>query len=124
VPLIAAADTPTFAEIPGLTVRGCAAPSRGATETSTWHLLLAPGADGAPHSVTREEIFMVLAGSAVATVDGEDQPLGPGDTLIVPPGVRFALANPGDQPCEAIAVQPAGGQAVLDGEPFSPPWTR
>src|SRR5690349_17861127 len=104
VPLIAADDAPTFDEFPGLIVRGCASPSRGATETSTWHLVLAPGSDGAPHSVTREEIFMVLTGTAVATLDGDDHPLGPGDTLIVPAGVPFALANPGDQPCEAIAV--------------------
>lgn len=122
MPLIKSADAPTF-EIPGLTVTGFAAPSRGARETSTWRLVLAPGAPGALHSCDREEIFVVLEGSARATLGGEVLELAAGDTLIVPANTEFSLANPGTSPCTAIAMLPVGGRAAMPGDaPFVPPW--
>src|SRR4029453_11012556 len=84
MPVLPAATAPTFA-MPGLAVTGLAAPSRGASETSVWRLTLAPGAPGSEHSVDREEVLVVLAGRAVATIDGADHPLRPGDALVVPP---------------------------------------
>jgi mannose-6-phosphate isomerase-like protein (cupin superfamily) len=122
MPIIKSTDAPVF-EIHGLTVTGFAAPSRGSRETSTWRLVLAPGTPGVPHSVDREEIFVVLAGTARATVGGEPCELAPGDTLIVPPDTEFSLANPGEAPCTAIAMLPVGGRARMpDGAPFVPPW--
>jgi len=117
-------EAPTFT-LPGLTVTGLAAPSRGASETSAWRLELAPGSDGAPHEVDREEIFVALRGAAVATVAGETHPITAGDALVVPPGTVFSLANPHDTPFEAVAALPVGGRATLPGgEPFAPPWTE
>lgn len=122
MPIIKSSDAPTFSNH-GLTVTGLAAPSRGARETATWRVALGPGCTGTPHSLDREEIFVVLAGTAVATLDGMEQPLAAGDTLIVPPHTAFSLANPGAVPCEAIAILPVGGRATLPGgEPFVPPW--
>jgi mannose-6-phosphate isomerase-like protein (cupin superfamily) len=121
--LIRASTAPIF-ELPGLRVTGLASPSRGATTTCAWRLTIAPGTLGTPHTVTREEIFVALAGTATATIAGIDHLLGAGDALIVPAGVEFTLANPGALPFVAIAVIPVGGQAAMpDGEPFSPPWT-
>jgi quercetin dioxygenase-like cupin family protein len=114
---------PTFT-LPSLAVQGLAAPSRGARETCVWRLVLAPGAPGAVHSVDREEIFVGLSGRASATLDGVTHDLGPGDTLIVPAGHAFALANPTGEPFEALAVLPVGGRATLaTGESIAPPWT-
>jgi mannose-6-phosphate isomerase-like protein (cupin superfamily) len=122
MPLIKAATAPLF-QLPGLTVNGLAAPSRGSAETSVWRLTLSPGAPAVPHSVTREEIFVALSGQATATVNGETHLVAAGDTLVVPPGETFDLANPGGEPFVALAVCPVGGQAVLPGEaPFVPPW--
>jgi mannose-6-phosphate isomerase-like protein (cupin superfamily) len=122
MPIIKSSEAPTF-DHGDLVVTGLASPSRGSRETSTWRLVLAPGCAGTQHSVDREEIFVVLAGSAVATLDGRDMAVAAGDTLIVPPHTPFALANPNGAPCEALAIFPVGGCAQLPAsEPFVPPW--
>lgn len=121
---IRSTDAPTF-KLPGLTVTGLAAPSRGAKETNAWRLEIAPGADGAPHTVDREEVFVAIRGAAVATVAGEQRPLAAGDALVVPAGTLFSLSNPHDTPFEAVAALPVGGRAALPGgEPVAPPWTE
>jgi quercetin dioxygenase-like cupin family protein len=124
MPVIFEKDAPTFS-LPGLVVRGLAAPSRGSCLTSVWRLCLAPGAAGAEHSVDREEIFVALRGRAVAQLGSERVELGAGDTLIVPAGQPFSLSNPGADPFEALAAAPVGLRACLtQGEPFAPPWTE
>jgi mannose-6-phosphate isomerase-like protein (cupin superfamily) len=124
MPVIRAENAPQFA-LPGLTFTGLAAPSRGARETSVWRFRVEPGVPGTPHSVDREEIFVVLRGTAVAVVGGERLELGVGDALVVPPDVEFSLANPGTEVFEAMAVAPAGVRASMPrGEPFAPPWTQ
>jgi quercetin dioxygenase-like cupin family protein len=109
-------------EIPGARFQTLASPSLGSRETSVWRLRLEPGTPGAPHRVTREEIFVVLAGSATASLDGAAQRLSPGSALVLPAGVELSLATD-DDPLEAIVCLPVGGQGVVgDGEPFTPPW--
>ena len=124
MPVLPAATARSFA-MPGLAVTGLAAPSRGATETSVWRLTLAPGAAGSEHTLDREEIFVVLAGRAVATIDGDEQHLRPGDALVVPPHRPFSLANPHGEPFEAVAALPVGGRVHIPGShPFVPPWVK
>jgi mannose-6-phosphate isomerase-like protein (cupin superfamily) len=123
MPIIKSTATPQF-NLEGLQVTGLAAPSRGAKETCVWKLALAPHTPGTPHSLDREEIFVVLAGRASATVGGETTELAPGDALIVPAHTAFALANPHSEAFEAIAVLPVGGLAAMpNGPAFAPPWT-
>lgn len=121
--IIRNAEAPVF-NLPGLTVRGLASPKRGAAETCVWRVTLAPNAPGVPHSVTREEIFVAISGTATATVDGARHDLAPGDALIVPSGVEFALANPSAQSFEALVSFPVGGQAVTKAGTFTPPWAE
>jgi mannose-6-phosphate isomerase-like protein (cupin superfamily) len=122
MPIIKSSEAPTFTR-GDMVVTGLASPSRGSRETSTWRLSLAPGCAGTQHSVDREEIFVVLAGTALVTLDGTDVPLAAGDTLIVPPHTPFALANPSGVACEALAIFPVGGLAKLpSSEAFVPPW--
>jgi mannose-6-phosphate isomerase-like protein (cupin superfamily) len=124
VPVIPGATAPTFS-LPGLVVTGLAAPSRGATETSVWHLVLEPGAPGVEHSMDREEVFVAVAGRALATVGGGEAPLAAGDALVVPAGRRFSLANPSAEPFRAVVALPVGGRASMPGQaPFVPPWAE
>lgn len=123
MPVVRSADAPTF-DLPGLRVTALAAPSRGATEICAWHLRLAPGTPGTPHSVDREEIFLAIAGTASVQLGAEVHILRQGDALIVPAGEEFALGNPGPEEFEALALLPVGGQAKMPGgEGFRPPWT-
>jgi mannose-6-phosphate isomerase-like protein (cupin superfamily) len=102
-----------------------ATPSRGSTDTSVWSVEIAPGATGAPHRLTREEVFVVLDGRADVRIGDERSSAGPGDAIVVPPGVPFALATVGDEPLRALCCLPVGGQAQLPGgAPFVPPWAR
>ena len=124
MPVIPGASAPTFS-LPGLVVTGLAAPSRGATETSVWHLVMEPGAPGVAHSMDREEVFVAVAGRALATVGDEETALAAGDALVVPAGRRFSLANPSAEPFRAVVALPVGGRASMPGQaPFVPPWAE
>jgi quercetin dioxygenase-like cupin family protein len=121
--IIAASQAAQF-NLPGLTVQGLASPSRGASETSAWRLTLDPGTPGFPHSLTNEEIFVAIAGTATVTMNGQTHPLSAGDALIVPAGLEFALANLSEEPFEAVVALPVGGQAVTADGTFTPPWAE
>ncbi len=122
MPHITSQDAPSFT-LEGATIVGLAAPSRGSRELSAWRLTLAAGAPGAPHTVDREEVFVAIAGSARATLDGVDHVVRGGDALVVPAGTELRLANPHAEPFDAVVAFPAGGRAALPGgEPFVPPW--
>lgn len=122
MPIVYNADSPTF-ELDHVTAHGQAAPSRGARETSSWRFKMHPGAPATQHQVTREEIFVIMAGRGVAELEGETHELEAGDTLIVPAHTLFSIANPYDEPLKMVAVLPVGAQAIMPGmEPFTPPW--
>lgn len=119
---IPASIAPKF-EIPHAVFTGLASPSRGARETAVWRVKLAPGATPLVHQLTREEVFVALAGTAQVTVAGQIVDFAAGSALIVPPDTDFSLANAGPDPFEAIAVLPVGGMARIGSDaPFTPPW--
>jgi mannose-6-phosphate isomerase-like protein (cupin superfamily) len=124
MPVIKAENAKKFAMF-GISVTGHAAPSGGARETNVWRLRLPPSAPATPHAIDREEIFVGLEGRALAKVGDEEYELGAGDTLIVPPGVSFALTGLEPGGFEAMVVAPVGFQVLLDsGQRFRPPWTE
>lgn len=123
MPIVRKNEGPVF-DLPGLHVHGLASPARGSRKTCVWQIMLAPGAPGVPHAVTREEVFIATSGTAVAVVAGARHELRAGDALIVPPGVEFALSNPSDSAFEAVVTLPVGGQAVTSEGTFTPPWAQ
>jgi mannose-6-phosphate isomerase-like protein (cupin superfamily) len=101
-----------------------ATPSRGSSDTAVWVVELDPGVAAPPHSLTREEIFVVLAGRAAVGDDASAEVAEVGDAIVVPAGQRFALRNLGDEPLRMLCCLPAGGQARLaDGALLTPPWS-
>jgi mannose-6-phosphate isomerase-like protein (cupin superfamily) len=46
------------------------------------------------HAVT-EEIYYILSGTAAMTLGDETRPVGPGDAIAIPPGVRHTIRNTG-----------------------------
>jgi mannose-6-phosphate isomerase-like protein (cupin superfamily) len=123
MPVVTRPAEPTHT-LPGARFTSLATPSRGGSEVSVWHVAL-DGHDAPEHALTRGEVFVALRGRAVVTLDGVPGTLAAGDTLVVPPGVRFRLRAEAGTGFEALCCMPAGGQAVLaDGEPVSPPWAQ
>src|SRR4051812_44834760 len=102
-----------------------ATPSRGSIETSVWQVEIDPGEPATPHSLTREEVFVVVEGAARVVGDAEPGTAGPGDPIVAPAGVDFEISNAGDAPLRLLCCLPVGGQARLgDGTTFVPPWAE
>lgn len=122
MPIVRAEDAPGF-EVEGVTVKGLASPSRGATETMSYRVPLHAGERAPEHAHDHEEVFHVLSGRCVVSLDGEETPLGPGDTVIVPPGTKhFTYSEEGG--VDVLAVMPVGTVIIWkDGERWAPPWT-
>lgn len=110
-------------ELGGARFTSLATPSRGSSDTSVWRVEIAAGTPPTPHSLTREEVFVVLDGRAEVRLGDTVSSAGPGDAIVVPPGVPFALSPEGDHDLHALCCLPVGGQGQLpDGDPFTPPW--
>ena len=100
----------------GVVVTGLASPSRGCATVSAWRVLLQPGAASPEHTLTSDEAFVALRGSARVELDGEAHELGAGDCLVVAPRRRV----PHPQRRRASRSRPSAawrraGQAVVAG---------
>ncbi len=124
MPVIAAPLAPTH-DIGTARFTSLVTPSRGSTDSSVWLVEVSPDAPAEPHRLTREEVFVVLAGSARVRIDDQHAVAATGDAIVVPAGVLFELTAAGAEPMRALCVLPVGGQAQLAGEaPFTPPWAQ
>ncbi len=56
------------------------------------------------HWEADQEDFLVLAGEALAIVEGEERPLRRWDFLHCPPGTNHVIIGAGDRPCLILAV--------------------
>jgi len=101
-----------------------ATPSRGSTETALWRVELLPNTPSQPHSLTREELFYVLAGRAQVVMHDSTQIAEPGDVIVIPKDTEFAVSSATDQPVELLCCFPVGGQARLQGTLLTPPWAE
>ncbi len=122
---IRAADMPTF-DVPGFHFIGHTAPSRGATEISTWRLEIEPGALSEAHWLDHEEIFLLLDGEFTAQVAEEEIHLRAGDALAVPPRSLLQIANRSQLKASVIVCLPVGAQGTsASGHVIGiPPWAR
>ena len=121
--IIRAAEAPRF-QLPGVEFTGLAAPGRGSAGLCTWRLAVDPGLRGdEPHTIDRDEVFMVLSGTVQITPDGEK--LGPGDAAVVPAGEPIQLSNLGDSVAELYVAITAGFTGTMaDGTQVQPPWAQ
>jgi mannose-6-phosphate isomerase-like protein (cupin superfamily) len=90
-----------------------------------WKVEILPGTPATPHSLTREEVFVVLEGTASVRIAGRADEAVPGDAIVVPAGVDFEIENAAADPLRLMCCFPVGGQACLaDGSTFTPPWAE
>lgn len=114
-------------ELHGSVFTSFAAPARGSRELCAWRLEVPPGTRGVPHTVSKEEILLVLSGALHVTLDGTPAPAaaGPGDAVLVPAGTMLQVGNPGSEPVAAWVTTSVGLEATTaDGSVIRPPWTQ
>jgi quercetin dioxygenase-like cupin family protein len=123
MPILRSDDTAEL-EMGGIAIRGFASPSRGAVETMAWRVTFGPGQRLPEHTHDHEEVFHVLDGAVTASLDGEETPVGPGDTVMIPAGVRHTSFTDDASSATLLAIMPVGTVMIRDdGERVSPPWT-
>ena len=123
MPVIHAPATPTH-DLGDARFTSLATPSRGSVDTSVWTVEISPGAPAVPHTLTREEVFVVLAGRAAVRIGDDEQVADTGDAIVVPVDTEFQLTNGGSDVLRLLCCMPVGGQACLDGSTFTPPWAE
>jgi mannose-6-phosphate isomerase-like protein (cupin superfamily) len=121
--IIRAAEAPRF-DLPGVQFTGLASPSRGSEGLCTWRLKVEVGLrNDAPHTLDRDEIFMVVSGTVQLTPDGEK--LGAGDAAVVPAGEAIQIRNLGETEAELYVAITAGFTGTMaDGTTVQPPWAQ
>jgi quercetin dioxygenase-like cupin family protein len=125
MPVIHAPKQPTH-DLGPTRFTSLATPSKGSGEASVWRVEIEPGTPATPHSLTREEVFVVLQGTAIVRLgDGAAESAHSGDAVVVPADVRFEIAPLGDESLRMLCWLPVGGQARTDGGAvFTPPWAQ
>ena len=90
-------DTIPFTTVDGSTIRELLAHRNSAIrKQSLAEARLDAGSATTPHhhDVT-EEIYYILSGTADMTLGEQTRPVGPGDAIAIPPGVRHTIRNTG-----------------------------
>lgn len=124
MPFITAADAVVH-EIHGVRFVSYAAPARGSQELCAWRGEVPAGVAGPSHTITREEVFLVLTGSLELTIDGEKRLLEPGDAAVARPGSSIGVRNSMEEPATMWVTTSIGLEATLaDGSRIAPPWAN
>ena len=90
-------DAVPFTSADGSTIRELLAHRNSAIrQQSLAEARLAPGACTTPHHhKATEEIYYILSGTADMTLGHDTRPVGPGDAIAIPPGLRHTIKNTG-----------------------------
>ncbi|GAB1330495.1 cupin domain-containing protein [Streptomyces sennicomposti] len=122
MPVVRASDAVTH-EIHGARFVSYAAPRTGARELCAWRGEIPAGTRAPAHTVTREEIFHLLDGELLITLDDRTERVTAGDTVIVNAGATLTVENPTDRSAVSWVTTSVGLRAHLaDGTVLTPPW--
>jgi quercetin dioxygenase-like cupin family protein len=102
-----------------------ATPLTGSKELCAWRGEIPAGHKAPVHTVTREEIFHLLSGELLITLDGHAERITTGDTVIINPGATVGVENPTDEVAVSWVTTSIGLEAELaDGTRVTPPWAN
>ena len=68
------------------------------------HAKLPPGRASAPHRLNSSELYYMLRGTGKVFVDGEEDLVGPSDTVYIPPGSVQYITNVGEDDLVFLCV--------------------
>ncbi|MBP0579987.1 cupin domain-containing protein [Labrys sp. LIt4] len=70
--------------------------------------ILPPGGTNPPHRHAEAELYFILEGNGVLTVDGLESPVGKGAAIFIPGQAWHSLRNEGDAELRLFYVFPTG----------------
>ena len=112
-------------EIHGTRFVSHATPLTGSKELCAWRGEIPAGTKAPLHTVNHEEIFHLLSGELLITLDGRTERITAGDTVIINPGATFGVENPSQETAISWVTTSIGLQAELaDGTVITPPWAN
>ncbi|MFH8774632.1 cupin domain-containing protein [Streptomyces sp. NPDC017958] len=124
MPVVRSSEAVTH-EIHGARFVSYATPLTGSKELCAWRGEIPAGTRAPAHTVNREEIFHLLIGELLITLDGRTERISAGDTVIVSPGATLAVENPTDHTAVSWVTTSVGLTAELaDGTVLTPPWAN
>ncbi|MEU6092270.1 cupin domain-containing protein [Streptomyces sp. NPDC047085] len=124
MPVVRSSDAVTH-EIHGARFVSYATPGTGSKELCAWRGEIPPETKAPAHTVTREEIFHLLLGELLITLDGHTERISAGDTVIINPGATLAVENPTGHTAISWVTTSIGLEAELaDGTRITPPWAN
>ena len=83
----------------GSEVREIARPPDSARNQSLAEATIRPGGETAEHyHRAAEEIYYFVSGAGRMRLGDEESEVGPGETVVIPPGTRHKLQNTGSEP--------------------------
>ncbi|MCX5335285.1 MULTISPECIES: cupin domain-containing protein [unclassified Streptomyces] len=124
MPVIRSSEAVTH-EIHGARFVSYATPLTGSKELCAWRGEIPAGTKAPAHTVNREEIFHLLDGELLITLDDDTHRITAGDTLIINPGATLSVENPTDRTAVSWVTTSIGLQAKLaDGTVITPPWAN
>ncbi|GHI08826.1 cupin [Streptomyces cellostaticus] len=124
MPVVRSSEAVTH-EIHGARFVSYASPGTGSKELCAWRGEIPAGTRAPAHTVSREEIFHLLVGELLVTLDGHAERISAGDTVIINPGTTLAVENPTDHTALSWVTTSVGLTAELaDGTRLTPPWAN
>lgn len=101
-----AEDTPTYETLDGSLITELVRPERqGSRQLSLAEAIIAPGQQTHRHChLASEEIYYVLGGEGVVEVGGQPRPVGPGQAVLIPPGVEHCALCIGAEPLRLLCA--------------------
>lgn len=93
-------DRPSFTTADGSSIRELAGvPTGNAAQQSLAEATVPPGGETVEHyHLTSEEIYLFTAGAGRMRLADAEGPVRAGDCVVIAPGTRHKLVNPGPEP--------------------------
>jgi mannose-6-phosphate isomerase-like protein (cupin superfamily) len=93
-----------FVTLDGSEIREVAGPASGnAVNQSLAEATVPPGGETIEHfHRTTEEIYLFTHGTGRMSLGGKQRAVGPGDTVVIAPGLRHKLWNSGPEPLRLL----------------------
>ncbi|MCX5783572.1 MAG: cupin domain-containing protein [Elusimicrobia bacterium] len=106
MPVIKLNDCPEFISGDGAILREMLHPDKADLKLrySFAHAIVLPGKVTKPHKLKTSEVYFILSGAGVMSIDGEKQKVGAGDTIYIPPNSAQFIENTGKQNLVFICI--------------------